>query len=77
MRNLDRTKRPIFGTSETIMGRRNVAGNMKQIMDGFTLGVTVIMVEAVGNGLFRLFFNQSLTSWVTGTIGVGQSVVAQ
>lgn len=52
-----------------------LARNMKQIMDGFGLGVSVIMIEAVGNGLFRLFFNQSLTSWVTGTIGVGESVV--
>lgn len=53
-----------------------LAKNMKQIMDGFGLGVSVIMIEAVGNGLFRLFFNQSLTSWVTGTIGVGESVVS-
>jgi hypothetical protein len=36
----------------------------------------LIMIEAIGNGMFRLFFNQSLTSWVTSTVGVGEGLVS-
>jgi hypothetical protein len=53
-----------------------LARNMRQVMEGFGLGVSVIMIEAIGNGMFRLFFNQSLTSWVTSTVGVGEGLVS-
>jgi hypothetical protein len=35
-------------------------------MEGFVLGATVLMVEAVGNGVWRLLTNESLTNWISG-----------
>lgn len=66
MKNLDRTISPDFTTSETIMGLLLVAKNMRQFMEGFVLGATVLMVEAVGNGVWRLFTDESLTNWISG-----------
>jgi len=47
-----------------IMDRRLVGEDMRSFMMGVSLGFVVLTLEAVGNGVSRLAFGQSINSWV-------------
>ena len=55
-----------------IMSLLLLENNMRSFMYGVSLGFIVLTLEAAGNGISRLAFNQSINNWVDSKLSGSQ-----